>query len=157
MNATRPALLAAAGLIALTACGGSGLSKADYVSQATTICKQLTGDLQKIEPPTSPEKVNEFFDKSLSVFADGVDKLKKLDPPSADADKIKKALTDPLGERLSALKDAQPKIKKAVESNDPTAAFKDLKDPIAEAGPKAEVDKTFLSGYGLNDCAAAAN
>ncbi len=159
MTVTRPALLLLllAGALTLTACGGGGLSKQDYTAQADGICTQLKKDLSDVKVPTSPDQFSAFYDSSLDAFSGAIDKLKKLDPPSDDADKLKNGLTEPLSKQVEALRGAKPKLEEALKSDNPEQAFKEIKDPVEEAGAGAKIDKGFLDDYGLTACASAAN
>lgn len=152
MKMMRPALLVTAGALALSACGGGGLSKADYTQQAEGVCSDLRTQLAKIEVPASPDQFSAFYDKSLDAFSTAIDKLKTLDPPSGDADEIKDALTDPLGKQIDALRDAKPDLEAALKSDDPASAIEKIEDPLDE---DAKIDQGFLRDYGLDTCASA--
>jgi hypothetical protein len=136
---SRIAALSALSLLSLAACGGgsSGLATADLTDKMDTICKQVTDDMDALEPPTDAKGAASFFADALKISLKGTADLKALKAgDKADADNLK--------EMVSSLED----------SNDIT------KDLIAAA--KDEDDAAGEKAYGkyqsaLEDAAASAD
>ena len=146
----RGALVVLVGVLVLAAsgCGGGGgggdrLSKADFQSQANSICAKYQKQLDALKTPTNLDEIPDLVDQALAILNKEVDEISKLNPPEelqsqfdqmlAESDKTKEAADD-----LSA----------AAKSGDQAAVQKALQE-----GNTASSKADQLAGQlGLDSC-----
>jgi hypothetical protein len=107
----RGALAALVGVLVLlaTGCGGGGgggdrLSKADFQSQANSICAKYQKQLDALGTPSSLDEIPALVDKALAILNKEIDEIGQLNPPEelqsqfdamlAASDKTKQAADD---------------------------------------------------------------
>jgi hypothetical protein len=141
-------------LVLVAACGGgsSGSSKSDYLAKAEAICKDANAQVKKLTLPSDPAGFQRLVEKTLSIAESTTSKLKKLDPPSADKDEIKKKVITPLENQLAEARPYLDEVRKAVAKNDQNALGRLLQNPPREH--KADLD--FMKTYGFKECVTTA-
>ena len=112
-----------AAALLLVACGGgySGLSKADFVTQADGICKtyeaKLTAMFGHVSTDTTLSEVQSIYQlQAIPVFLAEVQQLRKLKPPKADRATVAKIFAD-LSTGIDQL-DAQVRAAKSLKELD---------------------------------------
>jgi hypothetical protein len=131
----------------------SGLSRAEYVSQAEAICTRINKEVDKLSAPTTPQALQTFVEKSLQLAEDGTGELKALDAPEADRADLKAKVLDPLDGQLAEGRVFLDKVKAAVAKNDQAALGQLITHP--PTGSKADLD--WMRSYGFKECVDAAD
>jgi hypothetical protein len=149
MLGTRVAVVCSVAALVLVGvgCGGddddssSGTTKSEFIKKADAVCKDFNVQIQKsvedLPEDTSQSDVAQFtLDTAVPLFRDQLDKLRDLDVPAADADRVEQMWDD-----LDAGTDElEQKLK-----DDPAGAFSEDYDPFGD------VNKA-LNEYGLKEC-----
>ena len=73
-----------AGLLALTACGGGGPGKEDFVADADRICRAASAPLASVKAPTSFPELSDTARTIAAAVDVQLPKLRGLDRPSGD-------------------------------------------------------------------------
>jgi hypothetical protein len=127
----RGALAALVGVLVLLAsgCGGGGgggdrLSKADFQSQANSICAKYQKQLDALGTPSSLDEIPALVDKALAILNKEIDEIGQLNPP------------EELQSQFNAMLAASDKTKQAAD---------DL-STAAKAGDQAGVQKALQEG-----------
>jgi len=127
----RGALAALVGVLVLLAsgCGGGGgggdrLSKADFQSQANSICAKYQKQLDALGTPSSLDEIPALVDKALAILNKEIDEIGQLNPP------------EELQSQFNAMLAASDKTKQAAD---------DL-STAAKAGDQAGVQKALREG-----------
>lgn len=86
------------GLLAFAACGGDdsgGLSKKDYIAQADAICKKANqSETDAGAAGATGEIEKRVLEAVVAIDRDAVAKVRTLEVPQEDADKVKKIVSD---------------------------------------------------------------
>lgn len=77
-----PAALAA--VLLLAACGGSRLSREDYVKQANAVCAGYNTNVKALVQPTSVTEIEAYARKVLVRYRRALRQLEALEPPKDD-------------------------------------------------------------------------
>jgi len=132
------------GLVVLAvACGGSsykGLSKSDYVAQASAICNKYTVQGKAAfkalgSSPTEQQVIDFVKSKEVPAYNQELVELRKLKPPQADRNTVNTILDD----EQAATNDAGTNTKQFVDHGSTAVTKKADAEAIA---------------YGLKDCVA---
>lgn len=143
-------LLGTAGLVAaftLTACGsnsgGATLSKADWVTQANAICKDLNTRSNAVKP-TSMADLGTAMNSISQIATEDIAKLSALKPPAEIQSDVTTLLTS-YGQINTALKAAAAT---AIGGN-PTGALQAMQSSETTLKPAVTAVETRL---GLSEC-----
>lgn len=139
------------GVMALGSCGSDtrALSKSEYITKADAICKDVDakskapGDELFSEGPPDADKAARLLPKLSAPLHDGVAKLKKLEPPKADAAKI-----DAINSGLDANADRLDKIAASAKAGDKAAVGKGFNELFSSFGKVGEAQMA----YGFKQC-----
>ena len=145
MNVRALAGIGLAATFALTACGSSSaatLTKADWVTQANAICKDLNDRAAAITPKTQAE-LGPAITKIAQISAEDIGKIKALKPP-AEIQSDVTSLLDAYGKANDAFQAAAAKV----ASGDISGATTHL-STAADAGKAGDPIATRL---GATDC-----
>jgi hypothetical protein len=95
MSHTTRLLVAAAAVLALTGCGGSGTNAngATFVSQANRICAEANRKIASLPAINSIADLLRTGPRELSAANSAVAKLRVLTPPSADKGKVRQLIS----------------------------------------------------------------
>jgi hypothetical protein len=152
MPASRRALpalaLAAIGLIGLGACGGSDLSKADYIAKVDPICAKYQAEADAVKPPTSEEgpALAGYYDQVAAV-ADR--QVKEIDDAGRPKDG-KKQIEDVLVRQRAQIEQIR-QLSAALRAGDqPKAA-----QISAAAQPESDRIQSDLKAFGFTKCGTA--
>jgi hypothetical protein len=116
--------LALAGLtlvVAAAGCGGGRLSHGSYVKHADAICSAYRSQTPPLTTPRSYAAIVEWGDKTLPLYAAALDKLRALEPPTADQQAVRQWLA------------ADRKVEKAVHDLIAAAQRRDFPSVTAAA------------------------
>lgn len=70
------------------ACGGGRLSHGSFVKHADAICAAYKSDTPPLTTPRSYDAIVAWGKKTLPLYAGALDKLRALQPPTADAQAV---------------------------------------------------------------------
>jgi hypothetical protein len=106
-------LLVAIALLAVAGCGGSAgsggtrLTKQEYASQADAICGKYNRQVRELSNPQNLSELEQVADQTLSILANAIKDLKKLNPPAGEQAKADQWLTqvENLEEDLTEIRD----------------------------------------------------
>ncbi len=121
----------------IASCGGSdSLSKADFVSQATAMCKQAQKQAQIMQTASKDNegRLVQLANAALARHRKLVDKLDTLEPPSelsAGYAEYVKTLRSQDGLNKKVLDEAEPDSDGTVKPGTPMAAAAHLRDQAA--------------------------
>jgi chromosome segregation ATPase len=115
--------------IALVAgCGGGGggtrLTKEEYASKADAICGKYNRQVRDLSNPQNLSELEKVADQTLSILANAITDLKKLNPPASEQAKADQWLSqvENLKEDLTEIRDgAKDQDMKAVQAVLPKA------------------------------------
>jgi chromosome segregation ATPase len=115
--------------IALVAgCGGGGggtrLTKEEYASRADAICGKYNRQVRDLSNPQNLSELEKVADQTLSILANAITDLKKLNPPASEQAKADQWLSqvENLKEDLTEIRDgAKDQDMKAVQAVLPKA------------------------------------
>jgi chromosome segregation ATPase len=115
--------------IALVAgCGGGGggtrLTKEEYASKADAICGKYNRQVRDLSNPQDLSELEKVADQTLSILANAITDLKKLNPPASEQAKADQWLSqvENLKEDLTEIRDgAKDQDMKAVQAVLPKA------------------------------------
>lgn len=131
--------------LALSACGGDGaLSKDEFIEQADEICEDIDQQIAELGEPENREAFEELVDEGTEITADGLERLRALEPPAEDRDQINRML-DKIEEAVELL----PEIQVALEDRD-VEALQTLQSEVQAAASEAQ---TIAEDYGFEQCA----
>ncbi|MHB8510670.1 MAG: hypothetical protein ACYDCC_00665 [Actinomycetota bacterium] len=145
-------------LVFAGACSKSGtsqpppLSHADFIAKANQICKSVSDEIAKENPPGDPSGAKasdlsawaDYFDKTIPLAQDGLSKLKALVPPSADA-----------ASASAALDSIETQNMDATQARDAAKAgnLDQFKTLAAKLGSDNNDGNKLASDAGLTECA----
>jgi hypothetical protein len=141
-----PALaLATIGLTGLIACGGSDLSKPDYIAKVDPICAKFQAEADAVKPPTSEEgaALAGYYDQIAGV-ADR--QVKEID--DAGRPKEGKKQIDDILKRQQAQIDQIRQLSAALRANDQPKA----EQISAAAQPESDKIQADLKAFGFTKC-----
>lgn len=147
----RPAA-AAAVLMTLTACAGSGdgaadSAKAAYVRDASAVCTQASAKVDALGTPSDAAGLAAAVDAVVAAGEQARDELAALTPPPADAQMLRSKVLEPFGQLVTQGRAFADKVQAA--GSDSGALL-----PLLSQRPKGEgIDVEYLRGYGLTSCA----
>lgn len=145
-------LRVAALVLLLSACSGpaadQGLSKADYVAKAQSICTRALADEKAVKTPIAAPQLPAYVSKQVAIAVDATEQLAKLDPPAADRSDLQDKFLGPLQDRAQKAKAYAEDVAAASARNDKAALAR-----LAQSPPTAQVDRFFTDNYGLSVCA----
>lgn len=137
--------------------GGERLSKADFVSQANTICRDANKEAEGLKPdlpsdfdPTSEsvtddqlDTFGDYIEEITGIFRDQVDELRGLKPPEDFQDDFDRAL-DLVDETLN---ESEAAADAAHDGDRETMNAK-----LEESERNSDEANRIANGYGLTDC-----
>ena len=138
-------IVAALALVALGACSG-GLSKEEFIEQADRLCRAADEKSEQLEPPKTPEALDEFATGAEEITDDLVRDLRELEPPPDDVD-----LIDRMIEQIESAIDLLPDIQDATQQKD----IPEIERLVAELREQANEANRIAREYGLEDCGRA--
>jgi hypothetical protein len=139
-------------VLLLAACGGSDLSKADYLSKAEAVCKDANTRIDGIAAPSTPASFESFIRSTIEIAEKATKDLNALDAPSDDKADLEKKFIDPLESQVSEGKEFLDKVKAAVATNDQAELGKLLQDPPIST----QADLDWMRTYGFKECVESA-
>lgn len=74
--------------LALSACGGGGLSKEEFVDQADEICAEAQERAEDLAQPTDPSQAASYADSLEEITTGYIAELRELKPPEEDAERL---------------------------------------------------------------------
>ena len=94
-----PAIALALFAEALAACNGESpsesrdgsgpLSKREFIERADEICRETESAIAALDPPQSPEEVDEYIDELEQSSREGIADLRSLEPPPRDVERVR--------------------------------------------------------------------
>lgn len=82
----RRAVVVTAAVAAMAGCGGDGVSREDFASEANAICSKQQDKVAALRPPRVLELFQDYFDGVLPIVRAQRDRVAALDAPKGDAD-----------------------------------------------------------------------
>lgn len=142
----------------LSACSGgdgetTGVSKADFIAAAETICAQANTDQDALKTPTSVAALAPYVARIVEIAETATSELKELELPAADATDLKTKVLDPLQAQLTAGLAYADSVKAAADKNDFGALTTLLGDPPTDS----QADLRWMKDYGFDACVKAAD
>lgn len=147
-------------LLLLSACSGGGGDDAPtpedrrkaYVQQAEKICAASNDRVQALGTPTSVDAVPAAADEAVAIVRDTVERLAALTPPEADRASLQDKVLGPLRADVAVAESYAAQVKAAAAANDGAALLR-----LVQQRPQTSADLGFMRGYGLTQCASAAD
>ena len=147
-------------LLLAAACGGgsdkdqtaSGSSKAEFITKAEAICKQVLVDKAKLTFPTTAAAFPTYVQDVLDLAQRTADQVAALTPPDADKAEIESKVITPIRAQIELGKAYLVKVKAAAAANDQKKLGELVTSP--PTGQKADLD--WMRSYGFHDCVTAA-
>ena len=136
-------------VLATTGCGGgsSGLSKADYITQADGICKTAKDEITKLTAPSSAAELKPWLTSVLAATQQEFAALNALKPPSSDKATITSMLAM-ASQQVPALAKALAKA----TAGDAEGAVAVIKDPAVQKTQDSA--SKIAKDYGFRSCGA---
>jgi prophage DNA circulation protein len=147
-------------LLVLTACstgqeadGGSSLEdrRAAYVDQVEEACTEANEELAALERPTSVDGFVAYTDAVVDLLSRTVSQVATAEPPEEDLDEVTEKVLDPLADDVGRAEEYAEQVRAADEAGD-SAALLGLVSQV----PETSADVPFMRGYGMIECAKAA-
>lgn len=138
-------IVAALALVALAACS-QGLSKEEFIEQADRLCRAADEKSEELEPPRTPDALDEFAAGAKEITDELVRQLRGLEPPADDVDVI-----DEMIERIESAMALLPEIQDATEQRD----TQEIERLVAQLREDASEANRIARDYGLEDCGRA--
>jgi chromosome segregation ATPase len=124
----RQALFLLMAIALVAGCGGGGggtrLTKEEYASKADAICGKYNRQVRDLSNPQNLSELEKVADQTLSILANAITDLKKLNPPASEQAKADQWLSqvENLKEDLTEIRDgAKDQDMKAVQAVLPKA------------------------------------
>jgi chromosome segregation ATPase len=124
----RQALFLLMAIALVAGCGGGGggtrLTKEEYASKADAICGKYNRQVRDLSNPQNLSELEKVADQTLSILANAITDLKKLNPPASEQAKADQWLSqvENLKEDLTEIRDgAKDQDMKAVQGVLPKA------------------------------------
>jgi chromosome segregation ATPase len=124
----RQALFLLMAIALVAGCGGGGggtrLTKEEYASKADAICGKYNRQVTDLSNPQNLSELEKVADQTLSILANAITDLKKLNPPASEQAKADQWLSqvENLKEDLTEIRDgAKDQDMKAVQAVLPKA------------------------------------
>jgi chromosome segregation ATPase len=124
----RQALFLVVAIALVAGCGGGGdgtrLTKQEYASQADAICGKYNRQVKELSNPRNLSELEKVADQTLSILANAINDLKKLNPPASEQAKADQWLSqvENLEEDLTEIRDrAKDRNRQAVRAVVPKA------------------------------------
>jgi citrate lyase beta subunit len=131
-------------LVLFVACGTGRLSQEEFIAAADEICADMEREVEEMGKPRSQEEFEEFVERSQEITIQGIERIRELEPPEADEERIERML-DLRAEAVRYL----PEVQRAVETQD-FEAMQEIGTRIQEAYGEAQ---QIALEYGFRDCA----
>ena len=135
-------IVAALALVALGACS-EGLSKDEFIKQADQICEEADAKSEELEPPRTPEELEEFAGRAQEITGQLVEDLGELEPPADDADVIERML-----DRIETTIALLPDIQEATAERD----TQEVERLVTQLREQASEANRIAQDYGLKVC-----
>lgn len=145
----RRALLLSTALL-LAACGGGGEDeKQAYVEQASSVCADAVTEFEALTVPTTPEGFAPYADQVVGILETTEAELSALAPPEDDRAELEQKALTPLAALVEEGKAYAERVRAA------GADQGQLLTLLSERPTTEDIDREFLSSYGLQPCADA--
>jgi len=131
--------------VLLAGCGGSPLSPSELRDQAGQICRQMVQQSSTIRRPKAPSGTAAFLNQGIAVLKPGVEQLRSLDPPNADADTYHRAVQS-LSDQVANLEQTEREVRRG---GDPVSAVQSLQQRLTPLQTQADSDWRTL---GISAC-----
>lgn len=132
-----------AALLFAAACSESGLSKEEFIEQADAFCKAADEKTQELEPPRTPDELDDFVERARAISIELLDDLRGLEPPEEDQGTIGRMLR-----RIEEAVDVLPQIQKAARQRNSQEIARLSQELQATASEANEI----AQDYGLQQC-----
>jgi len=139
--------LALTALFGLSACGGSDLSKADYIAKVDPICEKYSAEAEKIPTPQGEEPTGlaAYYDQIASLADRQVQEIDDAGRPKEGKQQI-----DELLKRQRTQIDQIRQLRAAIKANDQPKATQ----INAAAEPESNRIQSDLKAFGFTKCGA---
>jgi hypothetical protein len=137
--------LAGAAALTVTGCGGGRLSHGDFVRRADAVCSAYDAQVNLLTRPTSYDDVTAYVEMTLPLYVAALDKLRALEPPSADRAAVKAWLAS-----TAKVEAAMRRLRDAAMRHDP-AATNDASEAVQAA---SLASRKAAASLGLEVCSA---
>jgi hypothetical protein len=127
-------------------------AKAMFVDAANAACREYARQDAALPTPDDLEEYIPFMERFIQIGDDLQRKLRALPVPPEDAEGINGYLAGN-DRQATALKEAMPPLRRAVDARDVEAADDVVGDAIDKFNDISETQDPFAKGYGLVDCA----
>lgn len=144
-------------LLLLPACSGDDEPDAEdprkaYVAAAEAVCAESNGKVAALGTPTSVAEVPAAAQEAVAIVRSTVEQLTALSPPEADRAELQDKVLGPLQADVGTAEDYAEQIRTAAAANDGAALLR-----LVQERPQTTADLAYMRGYGLVECAAAAD
>lgn len=138
-------IVGAFALVALVACS-EGLSKEEFIEQADRLCRAADEKSEDLEPPRTPEGLDDFAAGAKEITDELVRRIRELEPPADDVDVIEEMI-----ERIESAMALLPEIQEATKQRDTP----EIERLVAQLREEAREANRIAREYGLQDCGRA--
>lgn len=145
----RTALIVAALVMMVTACGGDDSgdgetpAKAEWIASADAICADMFEELDRIPEPQTPAESYELAGRTIEIQREALAELRALTPPRGDETAVEEIL-----DAHEALIDWGEEMLEALEAGDQEETF----ELHADAERLADEADRLAGSYGLREC-----
>lgn len=121
--------------LTLAACGGGGMSKAEYRAAAKKVCVDAEKATEEVEQPTrsTPEAIVDYLERLLAANERTTERFEKLDPP----EKLDKPHADILAANREGAKTVRQVIRELEQGKDAREVLQSSTSRLRDLGERS--------------------